>query len=111
MQDRRDFLQSVVGFFAFSVTACDLDLGPSQETVLNHLLQFEDDVVYEVRQINGVKKVYVTSINGLAEDKEAKLYWLFTVDGEFMDAAANEVRVGRDSVVRWQRVRPQQLGA
>ncbi|MBP9732502.1 MAG: DUF4430 domain-containing protein [Candidatus Magasanikbacteria bacterium] len=111
MQDRRDFLQSVVGFFALSATAYDLDLDSPQETVLDYLLRVADDVSYEVRQVDGVRKAYVTSINGWAEDKEAKLYWLFTVDGEFMDAAANEVRVGRDSVVRWQRVRPQQLGA
>ncbi len=109
--DRRGFLGSLLkgGMALASMglvkSGCDVDFDEG-ETVLNRLLTHEEDVIYEVRQVNGRQHSYVTEIRGIREDQVEGLFWLYSVDGVIGTEAVDVCRVSINQEVVWRRLRP-----
>lgn len=44
---------------------------------------------------------FVTAINGVEQDKDKGLFWMFDVNGEMSPVGAKEVKLSADDVIDW----------
>jgi len=69
---------------------------PEGSTVLD-LLKKKIDVVAEGIQYQKM----VVSINGISQDPNANLWWVYTINGEYVDVCADEKLLNNNDVVKW----------
>jgi len=69
---------------------------PEGSTVLD-LLKKKIDVVAEGTR----HKKMVVSINGISQDSNANLWWVYTVNGECVDVCADTKPLNDGDVVKW----------
>jgi len=69
---------------------------PEGSTVLD-LLQKKTEVITEGIQYQKM----VVSINGISQDPNANLWWVYTVNGKYVDLCADEKLLNNNDVVKW----------
>lgn len=69
---------------------------PEGSTVLD-LLQKKTDVITEGRKHHKM----VVSINGISQDPSANLWWIYTINGKYVDLCADEKLLNDNDVVKW----------
>jgi hypothetical protein len=69
---------------------------PERSTVLD-LLKKKIDVIAEGIQYQKM----VVSINGISQDPNANLWWVYTINGEYVEVCADAKPLNDGDIVKW----------
>lgn len=110
---RRDFIRGAcVASLGLIATRCAQDadtieaVAVSDTTVLDALTKNGHSITLVAKMVDGRSANYAIAIDGMAEDKIAKTYWIFFVDGRAIDGPIDEISVTSGQIVTAQLIEP-----